>query len=193
MIRAGLALACGLLATGCTRSSLLLLPGEDGHTGAVAVLGENGETVVDRANTRTSLGSARPQVRDVDPAPLDAADRALVEGLPPPPAHFILYFYEGSTTIVPSSEPQLKAVFEEVKRRPGAEVQVTGHTDSLGTSEDNDRLSLDRAEEIRRLLIADGLAADMTSAVGRGERELLEKTADEVRDPVNRRVEVIVR
>ncbi len=190
---AALALCCALLAAGCTRSSLLLLPSEDGSTGAVAVLSEDGETVVDRANTRTSLNGRGAKVRDIDPNRIKARDRALVEGLPPPPAHFTLYFYEGSTNLMPASQPQLQAIFDEVRRRPGAEVQVTGHTDTLGTEEDNDRLSRARAEEIRNRLIADGLGADMTSAVGRGERELLEKTADEVRDPINRRVEIIVR
>lgn len=183
-----------LLLGGCASSSLLLLPDEGGGSGSVAVLGADGqETVVGQANSRTSLG-AQPRTRAIDPARLSAQDRALVDGLPPPPARFTLYFVEGSTQIVPSSQPQLDALVEEVKKRPGAEVQVTGHTDRLGQEEDNDRLSMQRAQEVRDVLVAQGrLDAAITSVVGRGEREPLVPTADGVANPTNRRVEVIVR
>lgn len=189
-------LAALLLLAGCASPSLLLLPDEDGGSGAVAVLESGGRTqatVVDSPNSRTGIGGARPQTRAIDPARLSASQRALIEGLPPPPAHFTLYFIEGSTRMVPSSQPQVEALFAEVARRPGAEVQVTGHTDRLGQDADNDRLSLERAREIRDLLVAQGLDAAITSAVGRGEREPLVQTADGVRDQANRRVEVIVR
>jgi outer membrane protein OmpA-like peptidoglycan-associated protein len=185
-----------LLLAGCASQSLTLLPDESGGSGAVAVLesgGRNQETIVDRANSRTRLGSARPSTRGFDPAKLSKDDRRLVEDLPPPAARFTLYFREGGTDLVPSSTDQLRALFEQVAARPGAEVQVTGHTDTLGQAEDNDRLSLERAREIRDLLIAQGLDAGIASAVGRGERELREQTADGVRNAANRRVEVIVR
>ena len=81
----------------------------------------------------------------------------------------------------------------EIARRPGAEVQVTGHTDTVGSDADNDVLSQKRAEEILNVLVAKGFDRSIMSAVGRGERELKEATADNVGNPVNRRVEVIVR
>lgn len=191
-----LSLVALLAAGGCAGSSVLLLPEEDGSTGAVAVLESGGkaqETLLDRPNSRTRTSGTRPATRAVDPAKIPRRDRALVDGLPPPPARFTLYFYEGSTRLVPDSRPQLDALFAEILRRPGAEVQVTGHTDTEGSAEDNDRLSLARATEIRSALIAEGLGAEISSAVGRGERELLVPTADNIANPANRRVEVIVR
>jgi outer membrane protein OmpA-like peptidoglycan-associated protein len=81
----------------------------------------------------------------------------------------------------------------EIAGRPGAEVQVTGHTDTVGSDDDNDKLSLKRAEEIRDLLASKGFDRSIMTAVGRGERELKLPTGDNVSSPINRRVEVIVR
>jgi outer membrane protein OmpA-like peptidoglycan-associated protein len=80
-----------------------------------------------------------------------------------------------------------------VASRPGAEVQVTGHTDTVGSDADNDLLSRKRADEILNWLASNGFARAMMTAVGRGERQLKQPTADNVRNGVNRRVEVIVR
>jgi OmpA-OmpF porin, OOP family len=78
-------------------------------------------------------------------------------------------------------------------KRPGAEVQITGHTDTVGSGSDNDALSLKRAQEIREALAVQGLNLTITRAVGRGERELLAPTPDNTAEPRNRRVEIIVR
>ena len=87
----------------------------------------------------------------------------------------------------------LEQIRAEIAKRPGAEVQVTGHTDTVGSSADNDALSQKRAEEILNLLASKGFDRTIMSAVGRGERELKVPTADNVESPANRRVEVIVR
>ncbi len=70
---------------------------------------------------------------------------------------------------------------------------MTGHTDRVGGEADNDRLSLQRAEAVRAMLIQRGIQASFLRAVGRGEREPLIPTPDEQPEPRNRRVEVIVR
>ena len=70
---------------------------------------------------------------------------------------------------------------------------MTGHTDRVGSVADNDRLSLQRAEAVRAMLIQRGINSSFLRAVGRGEREPLIPTADEQAEPRNRRVEVIVR
>lgn len=190
--RGALAAACLGLA-GCAGSSLVLLPDEDGGQGEVAVLESGGrqqDTVIAQGNSRTRLG-ARPRTRPI--GELAKRDRAIIDNLPAAPLSYTLYFIEGGTRLTSESQPQLAALLGDVARRPGPDVQVTGHTDRLGQGEDNDRLSLERAREIRDLLIAQGLPADIVSAVGRGEREPSVATADGVRNPQNRRVEVIVR
>jgi len=81
----------------------------------------------------------------------------------------------------------------EALTRPGADITVTGHTDSRGSVADNDALSIQRAQEITRLLVQSGFPADRIEAMGRGERELAVPTADEVDEPRNRRVVIVVR
>jgi len=81
----------------------------------------------------------------------------------------------------------------EVRKRPAPDVIVVGHTDRVGYLQDNDRLALKRAEKMRAELLRQGLPADSVLAAGRGEREPLVPTADEVAEPRNRRVEMLVR
>jgi len=188
-------LAASALLAGCATPSLTLLPSEEGKQGAVAVLEENGrpvETVVNELNSRTNL-SGRPRTRSIDPSKLTARQLALLQTLPPPPVRLTLYFLEGTTSLTPESTPGLKFLTQEVSERPGAEVQVTGYTDTLGSADDNDRLSQERAEEVLAILAAQGISAEMLSAVGRGERDLRVPTPDGVREPANRRVVVTIR
>ncbi|WP_380875559.1 hypothetical protein ACFB49_05070 [Sphingomonas sp. DBB INV C78] len=197
MIRASVALGALALLTACATQSVLLLDGENGaKTGAVAVIDEkSGEdrALIDQANTRANVGGSTVRQRAVDPTKLSEQDRALIDGLPPPPRSFTLYFAEDSTDLVSGSDATLNELFAEVARRPGADVLIIGHTDRLGSQEDNDRLSLDRARHIRETLITRGLDPTSTRASGRGERDPLIPTADETREPMNRRVEVLVR
>jgi len=183
----------GVLLAGCASGGVVLLGPEPGaDVGAVAVFKSEGDTelgVLDAANTRATLDGRRVRARPADPSRY----AELVEGLPGPPAGFTLYFLEGTTRLAPDSEPVLQQLLEEVGRRPGAEVQITGHTDTVGSIEDNDTLSRRRALEIRSALGERGLNPSIARAVGRGERELLTQTADGVAEPTNRRVEVTVR
>jgi len=70
---------------------------------------------------------------------------------------------------------------------------VVGHTDTVGSESANDALSRQRAEVVRKGLIARGIAPEDVVAIGRGKRNLLVPTADGVAEPRNRRVEILVR
>ena len=185
-----------VLLAGCARSSLTLMPGEAGaKTGAVAVLDPvTGEDVaiVDRANSRTRVKGAKAHTHSF--SRVSKRDAALLEGLPYPPSRFILYFREGTSDLLPSSQPIFEAIFTDVKARgDGVDVQIEGHTDTLGSDVDNDALSVRRAQEVLELLAARGIDPSVARAVGRGERDLREPTEDGVRSLANRRVEVVVR
>jgi len=189
-----LALSALLLLAGCAHSSMVLLPDEDGGHGEVAILKPDGsgETLVSEANSRASLGGS-PTIKPLGAKGLKPTEAALVSALPPPAKSFTLYFLEGTTDMTPESAPVVDEIRAEIAARPGAEVQVTGHTDTVGSDDDNDALSQKRAEEILNLLANKGFDRTIMSAVGRGERELKVPTGDNVSSPVNRRVEVIVR
>ena len=194
-VRAFLVLPLLLLLAACATTptgSVTLLPGEPGaKVGAVALFdGKTGAETgsLTAENTQAALG------RKFVAKPVDSKLYAeLTDSLPPPPAKFTLYFLEATTTLTPESEPELKKVFAEIANRPGAEVEITGHTDTVGREGDNDMLSLKRARDIREALIAQGLSPTISRAVGRGERELLVQTPLNTAEPRNRRVEITVR
>ena len=190
------AVAAALLAAGCATQSVLLLPDENGGQGAVAVLESGGRPqtlVVDRGNRRARIGRARVSEHGIDPARIPVPERTLLAELPSPARTFVLYYDEGTTRIVASSRPELDALLAEVARRPGVEVQTSGHTDRKGSEDDNDRLSQERAESVLEQLVSEGIPRDRITAVGRGERDPRVPTADGVDEVANRRVEVIVR
>jgi len=195
MKRARLVAAC-LLLGGCATSSLVLLPDDEGHQGSVAVLEAGGkptEAVIAEGNSRTKLGDPTPASQPLGDKGLKAQEAALLTSLPPPAKSFVLYFAQGTVTPAPESQAVLVALRSEIASRSGPQVEVTGHTDTVGSEEDNDRLSQQRAEEVLNWLAGQGIDRSLMSAVGRGERELKEPTVDNIGSATNRRVEVIVR
>jgi outer membrane protein OmpA-like peptidoglycan-associated protein len=194
-MRAGIALA-GLLLGGCATSSLVLLPDDEGHQGSVAVLevkGQPTDAVIADGNSRTALGNKSPTAKPLGNKGLKEQEAALLTALPPPARSFTLYFELGTVTLTPQSTTVLNALRAEIAGRSGPEVEVIGHTDTVGSAEDNDILSMRRAEEVLNWLASQGFDRSIMSAVGRGERELKEPSVDNFDSAINRRVEVIVR
>jgi outer membrane protein OmpA-like peptidoglycan-associated protein len=175
---------------GCASGRVSLFEDAPGVTGAVAVFDGKTEAergVLDQPNTQAALGGRTLQPRPISPAPY--AD--LLARMPPAPRAYVLYFKEGSTDLTDESRPILAALRQVVEA--SSEVQITGHTDTVGEPELNDGLSRDRATEIRAALVRQGLPVENARVTGRGERELRVPTADGVSEPANRRVEVILR
>lgn len=188
------------LAAGCAspkpaprNDMVVVLPERDGKVGAVVVREGSRETVLDSAYASARSGEAS----GMRAAPSSAEEVRKVFGpalsaQPARPVSLTLYFTEGSTLSVESKEV-VDRMFAEIARRPAAEIVVIGHTDTIGTNDYNDKLSLERAEKMRELLIGLGVPSQNISAAGRGKRELLVPTADNVTEPRNRRVEISVR
>lgn len=176
------------------KSLIVMLPEDENFHGGVTVGEGERMTVIDSPMTGAVVDS-RGRVTKVtmSQAEVDETFAEALAALPPEKISFVLYFEEGSTNILEESKDTLSELFEEVSKRKAVEVQVTGHTDTVGRDVDNDRLSAERAETIKEMLIRCGLQASFIRAVGRGERELFIQTPDNVREPRNRRVEIIVR
>jgi outer membrane protein OmpA-like peptidoglycan-associated protein len=113
--------------------------------------------------------------------------------LPARPASFLLYFVTGTDELTEDSKGELQKILDEIKHRPYPDIFVIGHTDTVGELEANDRLSAQRAERMKGYLTSIGIAEDRIRVAGRGEREPLIPTADNVDEPKNRRVEINVR
>jgi OOP family OmpA-OmpF porin len=104
---------------------------------------------------------------------------------------FLVFFDFDRSDITPEADRIIRAAADSWKR--GAtrmQVGLVGHADRSGTDAYNQRLSERRAAAVRARLVQYGVTNDVIRASGVGESQPLVPTADGVREPQNRRVEI---
>lgn len=185
-----------MLLAGCaSRDLVVVLPESNGHVGAVEVEPGPNQTVLNKAYlaARPRPGANPAKVFTIDEARVNRIFGPALAALPAPPKTYRLYFENDSTVLTADSQPRFEAVFADIAARSAPEIVVTGHTDTFGTVEENDALSLDRAREVSELFVQRGIPRSAIKIAGRGSRELAAPTGDQVHEPLNRRVEITVR
>jgi len=100
-------------------------------------------------------------------------------------------FAPGSSVISPASDPILDFVADAARECPGT-LRIEGHTDNTGSAEVNERLSLERAEAVRRELVARGIEGVRLIAEGFGPRVPVATNATADGRARNRRIEIRV-
>lgn len=176
-------------------SSVVLLPDADGQTGALVVKADGREQLVSRSYGSASVNRMGGiHVTDSDAGLVQQRYGATLAARPPAPVSFTVFFEFGSAVdIAPVFQPTLDQLRAALGSYPAAEITVIGHTDRVGSLESNDALSLQRAETVRELILQSGIQPIALEVAGRGERELLVPTADDVPEARNRRVEINLR
>lgn len=182
-----------LLAACAAPDRVVLLPDDSGKVGKLNVAGGNGDTLLDSAYDTATVSGSSARRSTSDPADLSREFGPALQALPPPPQSYLLYFASDSDALNADSRSVVQNIRAAIASRPAAEVVVIGHTDTQGSDEYNDKLSLQRATAVRDQLVALGFDATRISVAGRGKREPLVHTANGVAEPVNRRVEILVR
>jgi len=176
-------------------STVVLLPDADGRAGALELRTEATSQSLDTAYasaTSTALGSF--VTRTEDPDTVRQRYMQTLAARPSMPVSFLLQFEFGSAQdITPAFQPVLRQLLASLADYPAPEITVIGHTDRVGSLQDNDRLSLQRAQTVRDLLVQAGVDPSMVTIAGRGEREPAMPTGDEVARAENRRVEINLR
>ena len=207
MTRAIVVLASIAIAGSCARavpqtpqapaSELVVLAAdpESGEVGRLTVSTTAGQVELAERHASTMVASGRAPT---PPVLMSEADIQQLFGpalavQPPPAVRFLLYFELGSDTLTPESRTQLPAVLAAVRGRVAPDVSVLGHTDTTGAARTNAALGLQRATLIRTQLLETGLDPDLIEVASHGESDLLVPTEDNVEEPRNRRVEVVVR
>ena len=188
---AALIVVAALTASPAPQETIVVIPAPDGHVGGVVVQRGDNRQVLDRAYA--GIRSGESQVTQIPPGEVRESFAGTLQSLPPRPATFVLYFVVGTDELTEESKGELPKVLAALRDRPVPDVLVVGHTDTVGDLRGNDRLSAQRAETMKGHLVQIGIAADRIRTAGRGERELLIRTPDNVDEPRNRRVEIIVR
>ena len=211
----GAVLALVLLFPG-TKEMVVVVPSADGHVGMVVVERGDDRVILNEAYATSRVTSdgqihleklepkeVQAQVVASPPGEAPQLERVAaslpmfqdaIAALPPRPVSFLLYFVTGTDTLTDASRLELARMLEELRRRDVADIVVIGHTDRVGNAQANDELSLQRAERVKAEFVAEGIVpAERIRAAGRGEREPLVPTGNDVDEPLNRRVEINVR
>lgn len=190
-----LAMVCLAMLAGCaapSRSYVTLLASPDGSVGKVIVKGAGGEQVIAQARYAALLDGSTAAA-PVDAARFERDFGATLAARPVLPLHFLLYFETGGVRLTPESLALLATILAETAKRATVDMSVIGHSDTMGSTELNDALSLKRAQIVAELLTSDGLKVDELTVESHGERNLLVPTPDETPEPRNRRVEISIR
>jgi hypothetical protein len=113
---------------------------------------------------------------------------------PPPvaaPTSFMVFFDWDRSNLSQQAVQTIGQAAAAYKSRGSARITATGHTDTSGPESYNMALSLRRANSVKAELVRQGVPADAIAVVGRGESQPLVATGDGVREPQNRRVEIV--
>jgi outer membrane protein OmpA-like peptidoglycan-associated protein len=122
------------------------------------------------------------------PAPKAAAPAAVA-----PAAQmqkFLVFFDWNKDTLTTAGAQVVAQAAEAYKKGSGARIVVTGHTDTSGSAAYNMRLSVRRAETVKREMVRLGVPTASIVTIGKGQTDLLVPTGDGVREAQNRRVEI---
>ncbi len=103
-----------------------------------------------------------------------------------------LHFVSGATRLTPDGRQTVDALLGVLKAYPGVRVVLEGHTDATGDAVANKDLSQERAEAVKQILTAGGIAADRLKAEGYGQERPLAENTTETGRARNRRLELVV-
>ncbi|MBP7453798.1 MAG: OmpA family protein [Ottowia sp.] len=182
------------LLAGCAPATRVILLPQEGRQGAVEVQSGGSTTTLTAPYSAALVNPRQPvETEQLSAEEVDRRYRELLAAQPAPQQSFTLYFETGGSQLTAESNAQLTDLLSRAMARPGGEIVVTGHTDSVGPLEANDQLSLQRASAIRDMLVERGFNAARVDAVGRGEREPVVAAPDNTAEPRNRRAEITIR
>ncbi len=100
-----------------------------------------------------------------------------------------IQFETASSFLKSVSRPILEQVADIMRRYPGFRLSIDGHTDSIGSALNNQRLSERRAKTCYDYLVAQGISAERMSFQGLGEAEPIADNRTKEGRELNRRVE----
>jgi outer membrane protein OmpA-like peptidoglycan-associated protein len=104
-----------------------------------------------------------------------------------------ILFSTGKSALMPGAYDRLRAVATTLNNYPESLVIVKGHTDAVGEDALNQRLSEERSDRVRNLLIAEGVSPSRVTAIGFGESMPVTTNASAEGRAQNRRVEIEIR
>ena len=136
----------------------------------------------------TSIGLRYAFATPLAPAPVAPVTPA--QPVAPTPSEFLIFFGFNKSSLTPQALATVRKAAVAATQLGTANIRVVGHTDRAGSVSYNKALSLRRADAVKKALVAEGVLGSAISIAGRGESEPAKPTADGVREPQNRRVQI---
>ncbi|MDB5392637.1 MAG: hypothetical protein JWM91_143, partial [Rhodospirillales bacterium] len=115
----------------------------------------------------------------------------VVAPAPSVPKSYLVFFDFNKSDLTPQAVTIVDQAAHNAAPAKMTKLEVTGHTDTVGSDAYNMRLSRRRAESVAAQLEKDGISSSDIEIVAKGKRDLLVPTADGVREPQNRRVQIV--
>lgn len=139
-----------------------------------------------RAETETAQAQTEALRRQMEDLQAKQTDRGLVMTLGD------VLFATGKADLKAGSQDRLGKLVAFLGNYTDRTVIIEGHTDSVGSDESNQALSQRRADSVRAYLLAQGIAANRVTAVGKGESLPVADDSKSAGRQQNRRVEIVI-
>jgi OOP family OmpA-OmpF porin len=198
---------CHKVALGIAASTLLMAGvamAHEGGTANEAYVGDSSKHyITDSAGrcVRTSSWSKETATKECDPELFP--EEAEAPAAPPPPPmptyekHTVsatALFDFDKAVLKPAGKEAIHGIDEEIKasKTKVISIDVVGHTDSVGTEEYNQELSVRRANAVKEYMVSEGIDPGLVNVKGMGEADPVASNATAEGRAKNRRVEISV-
>ena len=152
-----------------------------------------GKVEPDNYNHSVRLGLRYALFQPPPPPPPPAAYTPPPAAAPAPARTYLVFFDWDRADLTARAREIIGEAAQNSRRVQSTRLEVAGHADRSGTPQYNQRLSQRRAEAVAAELVARGVGRDEITVTAFGESRPLVPTADGVREPQNRRVEIVLR
>lgn len=99
-----------------------------------------------------------------------------------------IYFNTGKHSFKEDTYTTLQEITSKLKQFPNSKIIIEGHTDSVGNYNSNQRLSQERANEVKRYLVNNGIQSENIESIGYGESQPTASNINREGRALNRRV-----
>ncbi len=177
------------------KNVFVLMPNPNGTVGQITVQNKGGQQVIAKAGMAVKVQNAKTPPLPPEPMKKQEIEKifgSAMTSIPLSPVRFNLYFKSGGTKLTDASQALLPKIIATVRKRMPCDIRIIGHTDTVGNAEKNWKLGLKRAERIKGVLVRLGIDPSRIVVASHGEKDLRVPTPDNVSEPKNRYVEILI-
>lgn len=165
----------------------------DGSLTQAGVVSPATYKINNEGNNTIMLGLRYELFPPTPPAPVPVPTPAPVAAPAPAPARtYLVFFNWDKASLTPRATQIISEAAKASETTKVTRLNVNGYTDTSGSPAYNMKLSLRRAKNVAAKLVSDGVPTQDIMIKGYGETHLLVPTGPNVREPQNRRVEIIL-